>query len=324
MSPKVKKTFKYVGGGLVGIIVLLVVAGMFIDPPQTQVDTSQQEAGSGDQRLDELRVRNEELDNVFEAGETEFAQPDASDDLFAEVGELSDFDQPREVEEVSRNDSTDEQSAPFSNNSPSSADNVAMDSPDDTMVDEMNANADALSAGDNTSFGDAPMPSIAQEDIQQLKDDVFAALSTMELQLSDEMEQLESAIDQQASSQSGLDVAALRESVLALAATQDELYAQIQDSPDEQAELVARVEQLESQLQQRQARAQRPSDSTLRNLYRLDRIQGNTAVLIGQNTGTRFTFSEGDSLAYNGSVSAIRGDSVTLRWPTTSVTLSIY
>lgn len=318
MSPKTKKTFKYVGGGVGGLFVLLIAAGMFIEPPQNQ-DGAPGLSSSGDSRLDELRERSAELDDVYDVGDANFAQPDSNDDLFASVGELSDFDQFKEPEPSHEQDL--EQGTFFSDDVHS--DDQGVVSPDEAMVDQLNERDGEVFGEISPSDFESP-PSIAEEDMQQLRDDVFAAVSAMELELRDDIQHLETNVQQQAASQLDVDFAALREELRALQASHTELRSQLHDTPDDQAELSERVAQLEQQLQQRNARAQRPSDSTLRNLYRLERIQGRTAVLVGQNTGTRFTFSEGDSLAYNGTISVIRGDSVTLRWPSTSVTLAIY
>lgn len=117
------------------------------------------------------------------------------------------------------------------------------------------------------------------------------------------------------------DIAALRDS-------QERIAAQSNSTHAELTALAAKVESLENAQAQRQqtqrSQAQTPSADRLRNLYHLERIEGGTARLVGQNTGRHYIVAAGDTLAYGGRVASIRGDRVTLQWPTVTTTLSVY
>src|SRR5690554_2124114 len=86
---KAKKIALYVVGALVGLLLILGLIGTFM-PQQGGAEHS----GSDyhDPRLEQLRERSAELDEVFD-GRSEMVDPGAfEEDPFAPQGQLSDFD----------------------------------------------------------------------------------------------------------------------------------------------------------------------------------------------------------------------------------------
>lgn len=337
-----KKITLLVGGVLVGFLLIVGVLGAFLAPSQG-VDTSEGEYY--DPRLEELRERSAELDEVYEGNSTFLEDPAASDDAFINTGQLSDFDSfidepieneapvtgiaPEHEPEQEHEPSTLAEGASNTSVMPSPFDRISTAETDDTDTDllmALDSGGDFVSRDDMTDPQTAYAPSTARSamDRHEVEEIVRHAVA-------DAIGQHHELISLKAS------VSAQQQQAIELEErldAQPELFRELAEeltvnNSKESFDLMVatlneRMDALEARTQAQQQQARRPSTAQLQNLYRLERIVGNTVVLVGQNTGRQYTFSEGDSLAYGGTLAAIRGDSVTLRWPTTQTTLSIY
>lgn len=315
---KVKKIALSIAGGFIGLLLILGLIGVFLGGQGT-LDNPESEYY--DPRLEELRERSAELDEVYE-GKSEMVEPNSDgEDPFASRGELSNFDSfqddPQEPPQAGAADSesfvSPEEASPppapvsepdsFSGPEPKANDSALVESlqreePTTSPFDTVQPRAAGIDESDvEAMVSEAVEAAMADVVTKSVLSDRLQALN---LQRENLTETIRQSVDEALASRGA-----------------DELAVSV-------AELNERIESLETEKQAARRRASQPSANQLRNLYRLEKIAGKSAVLIGQNTGREFTFGEGDTLAYGGTVASIRGDSVTLRWPNTQTTLSIY
>jgi hypothetical protein len=325
---KLKKILIYTGGGIGGLFALLIVASMFMGT--SSLPDMEEDARVSDQKLDALREREAELQDVYEGEGNAFFTPESDEELYANVGELSDFDAPPVAPAPP---SSDPEDSPFHN------DNALSNT---SLVAEPNNGA---------PFENDPLLEAAPEDVEMPQSEehqvehpsdvasvntnpdptplLLEEIAALETRVGRELEQFERVLTRieaqlnDAPRQENI-ASAVRDDLQLIRQSQSEIANQASDARSEVIALATRIESLESARTRAATQRLQPSSTELRNLYELDRIEGGTAILIGQNTGRRFIMSEGDSLAYGGHISAIRGDRVTLRWPNMTTTLSIY
>lgn len=317
---KLKKILIYAVGGVVGLFVLLIIASMFMDTSSLPA-MDDDSASLSDPKLEKLRQRESELNEVYEGEDDAFLTPDSSDDLYADVGELTDFDAPAssEVEAPAKNTLSP---APMVAEEPATAASAnrspAEKNPDVVVADLLNKPQPTTMDGDQSRS--APASLVEQQELA-LKVELLGEQTRRDI---GEIQDTLSALSERPALGSEI-LNGIQDSLNTLLASQASMKDKNNAMAQEMASLSARIEDLEAQ-KKRAARARKPSasPSMLRSLYHLERIQGGTAVLIGQNTGTRYSVAQGDSLAYGGRVAAIQGDRVTLRWPNVTTTLSIY
>jgi len=328
---KVKKILIYAGGGIGGLFVLLIVASMFVDT--SELPGMDQEEGLRDARLEELRQREAELQDVFEGeGDGVFINPDSDEDPFAEVGVLSDFDELNADTPPQVNNSAAQPAEVGENEFADMGDPDFPSEPEDPYAFEEDGDSFADSDALNDTAAFTPATPAASEPEDRLRSDVMEEIHSLEERLKDQLRNLEVLVGQidtapDTTTVEGL-MNTLTDDIAALRDSQERIAAQSNSTHAELTALAAKVESLENAQAQRQqtqrSQAQTPSADRLRNLYHLERIEGGTARLVGQNTGRHYIVAAGDTLAYGGRVASIRGDRVTLQWPTVTTTLSVY
>ncbi|CAM3858921.1 hypothetical protein VRRI112168_03545 [Vreelandella rituensis] len=116
-----------------------------------------------------------------------------------------------------------------------------------------------------------------------------------------------------------------------LAATQKEPSIDASQLENMHSKLDTLSEQVASLAEQQQKIEQKRSETArvsarpnVEGLYQAIAIENGKAVLRGQNTGRTYRLAPGDSLAYGGTLTSIKGDSIQLKWPHQEVVLSIY
>lgn len=321
---KAKKIIIGVLGSLIGFLLILGLIGAFL----LDGDGSGGAPEKGDYydpRLEELRERSAELDEVYEGTAEELGHAEAGEDPFASQGELSDFDNFDGAQEEPARDSpkVEIEDAPSQEKTHSFGEPTApLDAvqPEDEMRESVRDDSVA-SIGDTSRK--SPFDNIPTAGDGITDDDLDEAIKGATRNLV-RQEALELFQARQERRLNNIDQT-LREVPELI---QQGVSAALEESGDAKQEVAEQIEALTQRIAsleaKKRAKPTRPSGATLRNLYRIKRISGDTALLIGQNSGREFTFRVGDSIAYGGTVTRIKGDSVTLRWPNTQTTLSIY
>lgn len=330
----VKKVFLAILGLLLTLLILIAIANTMAPRSAKQADSSSEYY---DPKLEALRERNNELDLIYEGDEGDFVEVEelADGDLFSPTNQLSDFDtfkekassegvqdpipDPELIEPTGTLEAEPElgeqtSDDPFASISPKAEVSSLSDDPDRDMVT-------ALSIEAEQSPSSAPVQTeVTQEDIRDALDVYFS--QNPSILSSDDLEDL--ARDQT----NRFNELSMELQTMTLEA-QSEIRSAIDNVDFSEVQLqigalVERLDSLEAQSQLRQQQANQPSRAQLQNLYRLKRIENQSVELVGQNTGRSFTFSEGDRIAHGGTVTKIDGGNVTLSWPSTTITLSVY
>lgn len=331
MKINAKKTFIGIVGGLFGLLLLMGLAGTFLlDDKSAPAPADEYH----DQRLEDLRERDKELDEVYEGTPEVVEDPGAGEDPFAPKGELSDFDDLGDTTpDKALGDALSGKPSP-PQLEPEPAPAPAAKDVDDAqpIVAEQSAPNDPFDAIETAepSAGAAAQSNtppdstrdVSEQSVSNIAEKV-ASLSTRSMESQEELRRFDDKYRARID-----DIETTLNQLSALVKRTAAEAADDGDVPAETTEAVAalsmRIAALEKKKSAQRQRAARPSGATLRGLYRLNRIEGNTAFLTGQNTGRQFSFREGDSIAYGGTLTRIDGDSVTLQWSSTQATLSLF
>lgn len=312
MKVNAKKVSLIVVGGFIGLLLIAGILGQFL--PSDDKATSAEEYH--DQKLEDLRERSAELDDVYEGDSQVADAPEAGENPFADKGSLSDFDaMPEEEQKVSKNDGVDADAnlEAALNQEPEDVQVVEPEPVDDDLGNEAGGGLEGSSFSDTISLTAEEVDDIAVRASERASLNMASKAEIIELdgELRQKIHRLNQKVDEIP------DLIKREANALNTGEESSDLSADIEA-------LAGRIEAIETKNKSQRKKAAHPSSATLQNLYRLSRIEGSTAVLIGQNTGRTYRFAQGDSLAYGGTLTGINGDSVTLRWSNTQTTLSLY
>jgi hypothetical protein len=355
---KFKKIALYTLGSIVALFVVLMIVSLVVGPPATDTSPNTESAEDAyyDPQLESLRERNAELDDVYQRDEQRAGSfPEGEgDNPFAEVGELSDFDSFGSEEETFAEDSSLPQDAidPQSENDVIEAEGTL--SPDENFIDAMNEDSDVadpfadvssserdVSTPDESSWDGQPVNneqtanrntspgrSVSGEQLEEVRTSLDSKIESLKSLLHSELSRHQvELLEAQSNSADSESLNHLQREMQLINTQLAALSEHSESLTTTLASVQADVTEMKTQrdaIQRQAARPQRPSATTLRNLYKLQRIEGATATMIGQNTGDTYTFRQGDSIAYGGRVGGISGDTVTLTWGDISTKLSIF
>ena len=287
-----------------------------IDSGDTQTEIASFEEES-ERRLAELREQETELDKIYQGTEeTPYqGEPDDPALLEGEGGQFSNFDARSEppAQDQATPDNVLTQSL-MEQDMPADAAGVddgrlaAIEDRLDALAREIQNVANTQQVGDVTS----------ESSVEPIREDV-SVLKSQVASISDRLEELgdENLSDEPQVDDERLD--ALSERFEAFS----EAMALQLEGLDERLKEVAEDAAKRAQAPEPK-RTAAPSRPAVSGLYQLLAIEGNVAVLEGQNTGRTYRISEGGDLAYGGRLLDIDGDQAVLAWPHRTVELSIY
>lgn len=329
MKINAKKTFIGIVGALFGLLLLMGLAGTFLlddksaPPPADEYH---------DQRLEDLRERNKELDEVYQGASEGVEAPSADGDPFAPKGELSDFDDlgdttpDKALEGALNGKPSPPEPEPEPEPAAKDADSAQPQAVEPSAQNDPFASIETVASSDPEASQESTPPDPTNDSSDQADNHLaerVAKLSALSTENQEEVRQFAAQYRARID-----DIETRLGQLSALVKRTAEEAVDDGDAPAETAEAVAalsmRIAALEKKKSAQRQRSARPSGATLRGLYRLNRIERNIAFLTGQNTGRQYTFREGDSLAYGGTLTRIDGDSVTLQWSSTQATLSLF
>lgn len=319
------------------------------------------------ERLEVLRERANEITELYDgAPEGQYlGELEDSDDLHANVGQLSNFDERATGQATYSLSGDDEESSVRDGELESVADDTETIEPgavEESTIGGVLGDAPVQPEGElpNDDLTDAELnyllettsasPMAPAEELNDLimrLEDIDANVS----ELAQTMAYLESrpqtsATDQRSIQAIESSVTATQVEVRALRERLDTLDEVNLFSADEverlveerlSAELENSLEQMAAEIEERlnaqlssqsqpatPAPSRAPSRPNVSTLYEMLSIEGNAVVLRGLNTGRTFRLSEGDSLAYGGTLERIQGDRAILRWPHQTITLHVF
>lgn len=296
-----------------------------IDSGDTQTEIASFEEES-EQRLAELREQEAELEEIYQGTEETLYQGEPDDPalLDGEGGQFSNFDARSEppAQEPAPEPEAENQATP---------DNVLTQS---LMEQDMPADAAGVDDGRLAAIEDR-LDALAREiqnvaNTQQVSDvtsesavePIREDLSGLKSQVASISDRLEELGDQDLSDEPQVDDERLDALSERFEAFSEAMALQL-EGLDERLKEVAEDAAKRAQAPEPK-RTAAPSRPAVSGLYQLLAIEGNVAVLEGQNTGRTYRIAEGGDLAYGGRLLDIDGDQTVLAWPHRTVELSIY
>jgi len=300
-----------------------------IDSGDTQTEIASFEEES-ERRLAELREKEAELEEIYQGTEETLYQGESDDPalLEGEAGQFSNFD--------ARPEPPAQEPAPEPVPEPEAEDQAT---PDDVltqslMEQDMPADAAGVDDGRLAAIEDR-LDALAREiqnvaNTQQVGDvtsesavePIREDLSGLKSQVASISDRLEELGDQDLSDEPQVDDERLDALSERFEAFSEAMALQL-EGLDERLKEVAEDAAKRAQAPEPK-RTAAPSRPAVSGLYQLLAIEGNVAVLEGQNTGRTYRIAEGGDLVYGGRLLDIDGDQAVLAWPHRTVELSIY
>lgn len=298
---------------------------------EAEAESFQQES---DRRLAALREQEAELDEIYLGTDSSVYQGDPDDPalLFGEGGQFSDFDSPSVPGDEAL---PSEPEPPLEPEIEPELFSEPVTTPDEllaqTMLDqqaagwfdpELEERLDALEQRLEAIGRDLSALATTRQvdDIasESLVAPIKADVGSLQVQLASVNERLEAMGGNANGSSEHLDT--LSENFEAFSSEVAQRLDGLETRLTEVSEETTSVAQAPAPAPQRAA----PSRPAVNTLYQLLSIEGNVAVLRGQNTGRVYRIAEGGDLAYGGRLLDIRGDQAVLAWPHRTVELSIF